>query len=128
MRVRVVDIKIGNRVRRDAGDLSELVESMRRLGLLQPVVIDADNRLIAGFRRLQAARELGWESIEARLVDVQDQKERILMEVDENVVRREFSPDEMDRVDRLLHRYSRSGIFWRLVNWFLDLLDRIFGR
>ncbi len=128
MRVRVADIKVGNRVRKDPGEIGELVESMRRLGLLQPIVIDAENRLIAGFRRLQAARELGWESIEARLVDVQDAKERIMMEVDENTIRRDFSPEEMERIDRLLNRYARSGIFWRIINWILDFIDRLLGR
>lgn len=128
MRVRVADIKVGNRVRKDPGEIGELVESMRRLGLLQPIVIDAENRLIAGFRRLQAARELGWESIEARLVDVQDAKERVMMEVDENTIRRDFSPEEMERIDRLLNRYARSGIFWRIINWILDFIDRLLGR
>jgi ParB family transcriptional regulator, chromosome partitioning protein len=128
MRVRIADIRIPPRVRKDPGDISELKESMRRLGLLQPILIDPENRLIAGFRRLQSARELGWESIEGRMVDVRDKKERLMMEVDENVTRLEFSPDEMDRVDRLLDRYSRPGFLGRLLAWLQDLFDRIFRR
>ena len=101
---------------------------MRRHGLLQPVLIDPDNVLIAGFRRLEAAQELGWESIEARMLDVADRKESLLIEAEENTTRRDFSPEELEKAEQLLDRYSRSGIFWRLINWLLDIIDRLFRR
>jgi ParB family chromosome partitioning protein len=128
MRLKLSEIRIGNRIRKDPGDLSELKDSMRRVGLLQPVLVDTNNFLVAGFRRLQAAKALGWESIETRLVDVQDKKDRLIMEADENITRRDFTPDELRKADVLLERYSREGWPWRLMAWFLDLIDRIFRR
>lgn len=128
MQVPIKDIKLRNRIRRQVGDLSALKQSMRRHGLLQPVLIDPDNVLIAGFRRLEAAQELGWESIEARMLDVADRKESLLIEAEENTTRRDFSPEELEKAEQLLDRYSRSGIFWRFINWLLDIIDRLFRR
>src|SRR5262245_15860701 len=56
-------IRIGERHRRDMGDLAGLAASMGELGLLHPIVIRPDGTLIAGKRRLQAAELLGWTEI-----------------------------------------------------------------
>ena len=128
MRIKISEIKVGNRIRTDTGDLTALKDSMRRVGLLQPILIDPDNRLVAGYRRMQAAKQLGWESVEVRLVDVADKKERLLVEAEENTTRKDFSPDELARADRLLDRYSRTGLLWRFVSWLMDLFERLFRR
>ncbi len=128
MRVKISEIKIGNRIRTNPGDLTGLRDSMRRLGLLQPILIDSKYNLIAGFRRLESAKMLGWESIEARLIETRDKKERLLIEAEENTTRRDFSAEEMGRVDRLMLRYSRNGIFWKIIAWFMDLFEWIFRR
>lgn len=128
MRVKISELKIGNRIRTNPGDLIALRDSMRRLGLLQPILIDSKYNLIAGFRRLESAKMLGWESIEARLIETRDKKERLLIEADENTTRRDFSPEEMGRVDKLLLRYSKGGIFWKFIAWLMDLFEWIFRR
>ena len=128
MRMRVRDIRVGNRIRSRPGDLTALAESMRRVGLLQPILVDEKHRLVAGFRRLEAAKRLGWESIDVRVVEITDKKDRLLMEADENVTRRDFTPEELARADRLLLRYSRVGIFGRLGSFFADFFDRLFRR
>jgi ParB-like nuclease domain len=53
-------IRVGERHRKDMGDVSALAASMRELGLLHPVVVRPDGTLIAGERRLPAAEQLGW--------------------------------------------------------------------
>ena len=128
MRIRVEDIRVRNRIRRDAGHLADLKDSMNRLGLLQPILIDPQNNLVAGFRRLQSARELGWDTIEARIIDVEDKRERLIIEAEENTTRRDFTPEELEKADRLLERYSHEGFFRRVLAWLLDLFDRIFRR
>ena len=50
----------GHRFRKDFGDLIGLAASMRELGLLQPIVVTTDGRLLCGERRLRAAKLLGW--------------------------------------------------------------------
>lgn len=57
--------------RKDIGDLDGLAASMNKPnGLLQPIGVDTSGHLIWGYRRLLAARKLGWEKILARIVDV----------------------------------------------------------
>jgi N6-adenosine-specific RNA methylase IME4 len=90
MNVALAEIRVGRRHRKDMGDLSVLVDSMRALGLLQPIGITPDKELVFGQRRLKAARKLGWETIPARVIKV----DKLLAEQDENEVRKEFTPSE----------------------------------
>lgn len=113
-------VRIGNRVRPYAGDLKPLMASLRELGLLQPIVIDQHYQLLAGFRRLTAAGLLGWETIDAVIVKVGDSQTRVLIELDENLTRIDFSPDELDRGLKRLRRHGKKGVFWNAVNWLLD--------
>ena len=64
----IADIAIGPRHRGDHGDIDGLAASIGELGLLQPIVIRPDGRLIAGERRLRAATLLGWASIPVNIV------------------------------------------------------------
>lgn len=56
-------IEIGFRYRKDLGDLRSLTESISEVGLPHPVVVTPEGRLIAGQRRLEACRRLGWTDI-----------------------------------------------------------------
>ena len=51
----VNEIQIGKRHRRDLGDIDGLARSIGDLGLLHPVVVRPDGKLIAGERRLAAS-------------------------------------------------------------------------
>jgi ParB family chromosome partitioning protein len=64
--VAIDDIKVGPRHRRDPGDLHALAASIAAIGLLHPVSIDGDGNLLAGARRLEACKRLGWTSIPVR--------------------------------------------------------------
>jgi ParB family transcriptional regulator, chromosome partitioning protein len=67
--MRISDIKIDRRrIRKDLGDIASLAESIKELGLLQPIVVFADGRLIVGERRLRAVRLLGWKEIPVTIV------------------------------------------------------------
>ena len=65
----VNDIKIGNRHRKDMGDIEALAKSIEEVGLLQPIGITPDYELVFGERRLRAYRDiLGRDTIPARIV------------------------------------------------------------
>lgn len=61
-------IRIGRRHRRNLGDIDTLVASIRDLGLLHPPAVTLDGRLIAGRRRLEAVRRLGWREVPVNVV------------------------------------------------------------
>ena len=56
MKILISEIKIGDRFRKDLGNLGPLMDSIKRHGLLHPVVITEDNQLICGRRRIAAIR------------------------------------------------------------------------
>ena len=94
------DITINERIREDMGNIAELAESMGKYGLIHPVVLDADRNLVAGGRRLEAARVLGWTEVEVRFLGELSDRERRLIEVEENIRRKDLT--EYERSQRLM--------------------------
>ena len=70
--------------------VAELTKSIAEIGLLNPIVVTGDGRLVAGAHRLEACRRLGWTTIPAAVVDL-DELHAELAEIDENLVRNELS-------------------------------------
>lgn len=128
MLLRIDQITLRRRVRKDLGDLSALMESMRAHGLMTPILVNKDKELIAGQRRLESAKRLGWKTVEANVVDKDDELERLEMEVDENLQRKELTPEELTdaylRIDRMKHPPWLVR-FWRSI---LAFLRRLFSR
>lgn len=93
---RAVDsIRVGQRHRTDLGDLDELVASIDRLGLLQPITISPDGTLICGARRLEAVRRLGWQRVNVWVRSgISTRLEQLLAEQHENTMRKAFTPTE----------------------------------
>lgn len=91
-------IRIGDRRRQDNGDIAGLADSIREHGLLHPLVVDADDRLVAGGRRLEAVRELGWLCVPVtRLGDLTETQLREV-ELEENLRRKDLTPVEVSRI------------------------------
>jgi ParB family chromosome partitioning protein len=85
-------IIVGDRHRRDMGDLQALANSIAEVGLLQPIGLSPTNTLVFGERRLRACRDvLGWTEIPARVVDVPS---IVRGEHAENEIRKDFTPSE----------------------------------
>ena len=109
-----------SRIRKDAGDIAALENSIRRVGLLNPIVVDEKNRLVAGYRRLTACRNLGWQEIEVTIVNFDGDVLKMLeAEADENLFRKDFTPDEIISIEKRREeiRIQRRGTllqrFWR---------------
>jgi ParB family chromosome partitioning protein len=79
------------------GDIDSLAQSMTALGLLHPVVVDMSHQLIAGARRLEAARRLGWIDVPVTIVDIEWLVEG---EYAENVCRKDFTASERVAIAR----------------------------
>ena len=109
------EITIGTRVRKHA-DLDLLKISMQAIGQLQPIIVDKQYQLVAGYRRMAVARELDWDTIDALVLDTSDKKMKLLIEMDENITRQDFTPDELESGYSRIRRYNKGGAFWKVVN------------
>jgi hypothetical protein len=85
-------IQVGERHRKEMGDLEGLAASIAREGLLQPVGITEDFWLVFGQRRLVAVQDiLKWPTIPARVVRVSS---IVAGEHAENEIRKDFTASE----------------------------------
>jgi ParB-like chromosome segregation protein Spo0J len=105
--VRIADINVGNRYRNDLGDISALAESIDRLGLLQPIGVTPDLRLIFGARRIEAFKLHGRDLIPARVLDIQP---IIQGEYDENDVRKALSTSEKVAIARAIEKELKGRV------------------
>ena len=64
---------------------------MARIGLLNPIIVDEHNNLLAGHRRLLAAMHLGWQTVPVRLFNELDESMRREIELEENIRRKDLT-------------------------------------
>ena len=126
MVVNISEIKVKKRVRKDLGDLDALKESLRRYGLLNPITIDNKNRLIAGERRLEAAKLLGWTNINAVVVNNISAITKLELELEENNQRKEFTDAELLEGYKRLERLRNPSIFRKILNAIVRFFEWIF--
>lgn len=89
-------IERGTRQRRELRGLDELAASIKARGLINPPVITRDYILIAGERRTEACRRLGWSSIPVQFADEVDESELQLIELEENTKRLDLTWQEQN--------------------------------
>lgn len=89
IQIDAIQIKPGRR-EADREHIRELADSIRELGLLNPITVDRDNTLIAGLHRLEAAKLLSWSEIECNVSSLEGLQAE-LAEIDENFVRSDLS-------------------------------------
>ena len=72
-----------------------LVESIKKLGLLQPLVVIPHKgkiKLVSGHRRLKAVKEAGWENVPVIVKHFDYSKDFTLAQLVENINREELTP------------------------------------
>ena len=106
--LQIDSIIVSDRYRHDLGDLQSLAASIGDLGLLQPVVVTPDHALVAGQRRLEAVKSLGWVEVDVRVVEsTADAIAAIKAERDENTQRKAMSAREMVALGKALEEIER---------------------
>jgi ParB family chromosome partitioning protein len=105
MKINIDEIRIIDR-KRNAGDIIQLSASINEIGLLQPITVTSDFRLIAGLHRLTACKHLGWQEIEANVVDYDSEILSELAEIDENLIR-----NELTQFDKSIQTSRRKEIY-----------------
>lgn len=101
----ISDIKIGTRVRPlDNSKVSELADSIIKIGLLNPITLDTRYNLLAGHHRLRALQVLGYSEVEVKVVDLNANK-RILASIEENLIR-----NELNLIEKSEHMVQRENL------------------
>ena len=103
-------IVVGRRFRRDVGEVDALAASIAQLGLLQPIIVTAEHRLVAGARRLEACRRLGMQTIMCIVPPAYlDLWAQLVAEAHENTCRKSFTPGEAAAAAETLLPYAREA-------------------
>ncbi|UCF97232.1 MAG: ParB N-terminal domain-containing protein [Spirochaetaceae bacterium] len=120
-------ITVRKRIRKDLGDLNGLMDSLQTHGQLTPIIINRNYELLAGFRRLQAVKRLGWKSIEAVMIDKATEQQKLEIEMEENIQRLELSSEELADGMARLQKLRYPGLFARIWNFILRIVRAIFA-
>ncbi len=113
--------------------VEELASSLRTEGLLQPIIVTKSEnvdqyKIIAGERRYHAARLLGWQEIECKILN-KDEKETFKIATIENLQRENLSPyEEIEAFSFLKQQYGYSDgeladIFGKSRNYMNEILS-----
>jgi ParB family chromosome partitioning protein len=101
---------------------------LKKYGQIEPIVITTGGKLVAGQRRLEAAKKLGWTEIESHIVDVDDAADLLELEIEENLQRKPFDEADLlagyNRLDKLRNPSFFMGIIIAIKKFFA----KIFGR
>jgi ParB family chromosome partitioning protein len=106
---RVSEVKIKTRLRAtNQENVADIAASIREIGLINPILIDSEINLIAGYHRLLAFKFLGLKEIPAIISSQQALKSQ-LQEIDENLKRAELTS-----IEKSVHIQQREDILRQL--------------
>jgi ParB family chromosome partitioning protein len=96
----------------DASELDGLADSIRRYGVLQPLIVvpeESGYRLIAGERRLRAARRAGLADVPVTLHDEPGPQDSLALSLIENIQRQDLNAlEEAEAYRRLVDEFQVS--------------------
>ena len=94
----ITSVQVSTRIRKDPGDLTELANDLQKHGLINPItVMDCQNgqyQLIAGLRRLEAAKLVQMPELRATVLSPMQAEEMLEIEIAENEQRLNFTTAE----------------------------------
>lgn len=115
MLIKLTEIK-ETQPRRDHGSIEDLKQSIKEVGLINPITINQNKKLIAGRRRYQAVKELGWEEVEYRILNSENELFDFKVAIEENLKRKPLTDlenanaiKEYDELKRKLEGEKLAG-------------------
>lgn len=103
-------------------NVDDLKQSIESTGLQMPIGVKqiSDDRfgLIYGFRRFTAIKELGYESIACRLLEVEDTADLLILNLQENVTRKNLTAiEEAQSLQRIIEAGKSLEDFRGTLGW-----------
>src|SRR5438132_8086387 len=120
--IQLSDLEIGKgqvRTREVGKEIDELADSIRKIGLLEPIVVCESEtpgkyEIITGQRRFLAHQELKKKTILAMVIDKRvDEKTAKIISLTENLLRRDLN--QRDLVDVCTYLYRKYGTIQAVV-------------
>jgi ParB family chromosome partitioning protein len=105
----IEEVVIGARRRDKLGKVKVLATSIAAHGLIHPILLRGQT-LVAGHRRLEACRLLGWKTIAARQVERMTDDELRAIELDENTARENLSDFAMSKARLAQMRQAEADL------------------
>ena len=140
VRVDKIWVDRDERQRKDLTNIDILADSIRRLGLIHPLVIDRDFKLCAGERRFAAVKMLGYDFVMCQYLDEEtDELTKLAIEFEENVKRDPLKWQWQREAVAKCHRIGKSrdpnwtqektgeavGLTQGMVSKYLDITEEI---
>lgn len=89
--------------------LKELATSIQKYGVLNPIILTPEKQLVAGFRRLNAARLAGLEAVPIRYANELDSVALEEIELDENIQRQNLTWQEQASAIARIHELRKAA-------------------
>jgi len=106
-------ITVGERYRKDYGDLDELAANIREKGILQPITVDTNFNLLAGGRRITAAKIAELTMIPALVRETEGALDALEVELFENIHRKDMTwPEKVTLTARIDQLYKEKNPNW----------------
>lgn len=87
----------------DNSKMQQLINSIKEIGLINPLVVDDQNNLVAGERRLRAIKSLGLLRVAVRRFCDLNEYEKRQVELEENLRREDLTWAEQLAAEKALH-------------------------
>ena len=105
------------RQRRNLTEIPELAASINQIGLINPLVVTRDLVLVAGERRFEAVKSLGWKTVPVQFLDELSPLDRRAVELEENIKRSPLSWQDHNKAiydyhDLCLRRADETNTRW----------------
>jgi ParB family chromosome partitioning protein len=97
--------------------IEDLALSLKENGLIQPIVVNQDLRLIAGGRRLEAAKSLAWKAIDVVFRETLSEDELQVLELEENTKRADITWQERCLATAKIHAIKQRNAALDAETW-----------
>lgn len=99
----------------DEGEVAKLAANIKAVGLIQPITVKPKNKegkyeLLAGYRRLEAVKSLGWKSVPVRILETAADPK--MVNLFENLKRKNISAVEFAMAVRDIAKANKWKLPW----------------
>lgn len=93
--IQIDEIIVDNKYLRTDSNVDDLIKSIETLGIINPLIINKKNELLAGGRRYSAAKQLGLSKVPVIIINKSTLEEE-LISLDENLIRLNLTDVEFE--------------------------------